>query len=86
MLAIRLLLGGIYRIVSRMLLQSSCGYACHLFKDYWQLRCQIGLSREEKIDALLLRLQQDYQGSLWTASAQTAVKDFKWQQENRSLK
>ena len=53
---------------------------------YWQLRCQIGLSREGKIEALLLRLQQDYPESPWTISAQTAVKDFKWQQESRSLK
>ncbi len=53
---------------------------------YWQLRCQIGLSREGKIEALLLRLQQDYPESPWTVSAQTAVKDFKWQQESRSLK
>ncbi|MCD6533336.1 MAG: hypothetical protein J7L25_04595, partial [Deltaproteobacteria bacterium] len=53
---------------------------------YWQLRCQIGLIQEAKIDQLLFRLQQDYQESPWTASARTAVKDFRWQQENRSLK
>ncbi len=53
---------------------------------YWQLRCQIGLFQEDKIDVILLRLQQDYKESSWTASAQTAVKGFKWQQERRSLK
>ena len=53
---------------------------------YWQLRCQIGLVREEQVDALLLRLQKDYKESPWTVSAQTTVKNFKWQQESRSLK
>ncbi len=53
---------------------------------YWQLRCQIGLVREEKVDQVLLRLQEDYQESPWTVSAQTAVQDFRWQQEIRSLK
>ncbi|MEA1921811.1 MAG: tetratricopeptide repeat protein [Pseudomonadota bacterium] len=53
---------------------------------YWQLRCQIGLNQEVKVDQLLSRLQQDYQESPWTVSARTAVKDFRWQQENRSLK
>ncbi len=53
---------------------------------YWQLRCQIGLSQEAKIEALLNRLQQDYRESPWTVSAQTAVQNFKWQQESRSLK
>ncbi len=53
---------------------------------YWQLRCQIGLSQEAKIEALLKRLKQDYRESPWTVSAQTAVQDFKWQQESRSLK
>jgi TolA-binding protein len=53
---------------------------------YWQLRCQIGLIQEVKVDQLLSRLQEDYQASSWTVSAQTAAKDFRWQQENRSLK
>ncbi len=53
---------------------------------YWQLRCQIGLSKDVELDDLLFRLQQDYPESAWTSSAQTAVKDFRWQQESRSLK
>ncbi|MBN2808699.1 MAG: tetratricopeptide repeat protein [Deltaproteobacteria bacterium] len=53
---------------------------------YWQFRCQLGLADEAGMDALLLRLQQEYPASPWTASAQAAAKDFKWQQENRSLK
>jgi len=53
---------------------------------YWQLRCQIGLSKGDSIDEFLLRLQKEYPESSWTASAATAVKDFRWQQESRSLK
>ncbi|MEA3332133.1 MAG: tetratricopeptide repeat protein [Pseudomonadota bacterium] len=53
---------------------------------YWQLRCQIGLVQEGQVGQILLRLQEDYPANPWTTLAQTAVQDFRWQQENRSLK
>lgn len=53
---------------------------------YWQLRCQIGLVKDKEIDVLRLRLQKDYPKSPWTASAESAVKGYRFQQESRSLK
>ena len=53
---------------------------------YWQLLCQVALGREPEVDTLLRRLQQGFQASSWTAAARVAVDDFRWRQENSSLK
>ena len=69
---------------ARLQLLAPAGDSPELF--FWQLSCAVARQQTEEIRTLYQRLVEDFPASPWTASARTLVKDYRWQQESRTLK